>query len=509
MLLGVDVGTTSLKVAAYAPERGRVVAVARRPTRAHRPRPGWAEFAPDEMWAETVTAIREVVQAVDPAAIEGIAIGSMGESGVMLDQHLEPLGPMIAWYDRRTEEQVTWWRSVLDPWAIYQITGLILDAKFSVNHLLWLRRHEPERFAAARHWLCVPDFLAWKLCGQQATDHSIASRTMLLDQRRLDWSTDLLAQADLPRSLLPPAVAGGTRVGGVTPRAAAETGLPRDAAVVTGGHDHLVGALGAGVVRSGSVLDSTGTAAVLLQLTEAFAPKRALFEAGLETYAFVRPHTRVVLGAINLVGGAVDWLVRLLWGDGPRANAHAFAAAEAAPRGSAGSLWLPHLLGSGTPHADAASRAAVVGLRPEHERGHLLRGLLEGLGYWLRQNLDVAVEHAGLPADGDIVAIGGATRSPFWTQLKADVCRRVYRVPELEESVALGAALLAGLGAGVFSDTRQAIASVRAEGHTFTPDEAASDAYDRWYRQAYLKLYPALREINATLEALAQSPPWT
>jgi xylulokinase len=503
VLLGVDIGTGHLKVVAYAPHQGTTVAVTRRPTRTHRPRPGWAEFEADEIWSETAAAIREVVNTVGPETIEGIAIGSMGESGVLLDEHLQPLAPMIAWYDRRTDEQATWWRTVVDPWSIYQITGLVLDAKFSANQVLWLREHHPARFAAARHWLCVPDFLVWKLSGEQITDYSIASRTMLFDQRHLAWSNTLLEQADLPRALLPPVVPGGTRVGTVTPAAAAETGLPPRTVVVTGGHDHLVGALGAGVLRPGSVLDSSGTAAVLLQLTDVFAPHRALFDAGLETYCFVRPETYVIMGSINLVGGAVDWLARLLWGDDPAASALALEAAEAAPPGSGGSMWLPHLLGSGTPHADGASRAALVGLRPEHDRGHLVRGLLEGLAYWLRENLEVAIQHAGLPPDGDIVAIGGATRSPFWTQLKADVCGRSFRVPQIEESVALGAALLAGIGAGVFADAQQAVASVRAERHAFLPDPEAGRLYEQWYGQVYRRLYPALREIHATIDSLS------
>lgn len=502
MLLGVDVGTTNLKVVAYAPGRGAIVAIARRPTRAHRPRPGWAEFHAEELWSDTAAALREIIDRVGPATVEGIAIGSMGESGVMLDANMQPLAPMIAWYDRRTEEHAAWWRSEMDPWSIYQITGLIVDGKFSVNHMLWLREHHPECFAAARRWLCVPDFLAWKLCGEQVTDSSIASRTMLFDQRQLDWSDELLQRAGVPRTLMAPTAPGGTRVGRVTPRAAAETGLSRDTTVVTGGHDHLVGALGAGVVRPGHVLDSTGTAAALLQLADAFAPRRALFEAGLETYAFVTPQTYAILGAINLAGGAVEWLVHLLWGDGAEANALAFAAAAAAPLGSAGSMWLPHLLGSGTPHVDPSSRAALIGLRPEHGRGHLMRSLLEGLAYWVRENLEVAVQHAALAPNAEVVAIGGATLSPFWTQLKADVCARVYCVPELEESVALGAALLAGIGAGVFASAEQAIASMRAERTIFVPRPEATEVYDRWYSQVYRRVYPALREVDAAITSL-------
>jgi xylulokinase len=505
MLLGVDVGTTNLKVVAYAPERGAIVAVARRPTPTHHPRPDRAEFDADELWSETAFAVREIIERVGPSTVEAIAIGSMGESGILLDAHMQPLAPMIAWYDRRTEEQAAWWRRAMDPWSIYQITGLIVDGKFSVNHLLWLREHTPDRFGAAQRWLCVPDFLAWKLCGEQVTDFSIASRTMLFDQRRRDWSDELLQRGSVPRSFMAPTAPCGTRIGYVSAQAAAETGLAQDTSVVTGGHDHLVGALGAGVAQPGQVLDSTGTAAALVQLAHTFAPRRALFAAGVETYAFVRPETYAILSALNLGGGAVDWLVRLLWGDDDDASARAFAAAETAPLGSAGSLWLPHLLGSGTPHADPASRAALIGLRPEHGRGDLMRSLLEGLAYWVRENLELAELHAGLAPNCEVIAIGGATRSPFWTQLKADVCARVFCVPKIEESVALGAALLAGIGAGVFADAEQAVASRRAERTTFTPRPAATEVYDRLYSEVYRRLYPALREVDAAIARLVSS----
>ena len=496
MLLGVDLGTTNLKVAAYAPETGRIEAIARRRTRAIHPKPGWAEFDSDQLWTDTVSGIREVLRAIGRAHVDGIAVASMGESGVALDAHMHPVAPMIAWYDLRLEEQETWWRSVTDPWAIYQLTGLLLDRKFSVNHLLWLREHGREEFARARHWLCVPDFIAWKLCGEQVMDRSIASRTMLLDQNTLDWSAEMVALSRLGRSLLPPVVPSGTHIGHLTDDAAEVTGLATSTPVVSGGHDHLVGAFAAGLVRPGSVLDSTGTAEAVVQLTDTFSPRRELFEAGLETYAFVTPRTYAVLGAIDLAGGAVDWLIRLLWGDDPRAAEIAFGEAVAVAPGSVGCVWLPHLLGSGTPHNDSAARGAVVGLRPEHTRAHLLRGLLEGLAYWLRENLELAAARSE-----EVVAIGGATRTPFWTQLKADVCGRVFRVPEIEESVALGAALLAGIGAGAFSSPEEALASVRADSRRFVPDAAAARRYHELYARVYRGLYPALHEVNVAISS--------
>lgn len=501
MLIGIDIGTTNLKVAAYSPETGRLEAVVRRPTRTLQPAAESAELDAEQLWTDTLDAIREVLDATGPAAVEALAIGSMGESGVALDAHMQPVAPILPWYDLRLTEQAAWWRTVTDAFAIYQTTGLILDRKFSVNHLMWLRQHRAEAFARVTRWLCVPDYIAWRLCGEQVMDHSIASRTMLLDQRTLDWSSALLELAALPRALLPGLVPSGTRVGRVTPEVAAASGLSTETAVVTGGHDHIVGAFGAGVAGPGSVLDSTGTAAAVVQLSAAFNADRALYGAGLETFAFVRPDTYAVVGAIDLGGGAVEWLVRTLWGEELGAAARAFDEASRIAPGSNGCVWLPHLLGSGTPHVDALSRGAVIGLRPEHQRGHLMRGLLEGLAYWLRDNLEVV----GLPRAENVVAIGGATRSPVWIQLKADVCRRVFCVPQVEESVALGAALLAGIGAGVFSTDAEALSSVRAETRTFEPDPVASRAYDAWYSSVYRRLYPALREVNAAIDRLVSS----
>jgi xylulokinase len=163
---------------------------------------------------------------------------------------------------------------------------------------------------------------------------------------------------------------------------------------------------------------------------------------------------------------------------------------------------LPHLLGSGTPQADEASRAALVGVRPEHDRGHLLRALLEGLAYWLRENLQVIESCLGQPADGEVLAIGGATRSRFWTQLKADVTGRPFRVPRLDESVALGAALLAGVGAATFADAEAAVRSLNVDSECFLPDPVASAAYQRRYEAIYRRLYPALREVSAAIEAV-------
>lgn len=509
-LLGIDVGTTSTKAVLYDPGAGRVVAVASRPTPTHHPRPDRTEFPPAEVWRAIVESVREATagRATD---VRAVSAASMAEAGTLVDRAGRCLYPIIAWHDPRTEPQAARWAERPGPRRVFEITGQTIQAKFSLNKLLWLREHAPEAFRAAHRWLCVEDFALWKLAGVYATDYSIASRTLAFDQRSLGWSDEMLGLARLPTDLFPTAHPSGTAVGQVTPEAAAETGLPAGAAVVTGGHDHLCGSLAAGIVGPGALLDSMGTAEGGLLLAESFDPDERLFRSGYAHYAHVIPGSYVVLFGLTASGGLLEWLVRQICpdaGESAEARARAFAGAlEAAgrvPPGADGVFWLPHLSGVGSPWEDERSRAAVVGLTGAHGRGHLARALLEGLSYWLRENLDALGEIVAVPqpGDGEITAIGGGTRAALWMQIKADVTGRRVRVVEVPEAAALGAALLAGVGAGIFASAAEAAASVARTATTYHPDPARSAAYDRYYQAVYRELYPALRDVNWRIHEL-------
>ena len=507
-LLGVDVGTTSTKAVVYEPAAGRVVAVASRPTAVRHPRPEWSEFDPAEIWRGIVESIREVT-AGRAAGVRAVGVASMAEAGVPVDRAGRCLYPIIAWHDPRTEPQASRWVERPGPRRVFEITGQTIQAKFSVNKLLWLREHAPEAFRSIHRWLCVEDFALWKLAGVYATDHSIASRTLAFDQRRLRWSEEMLGLAGLPADLFPSAYPSGTTVGQVTPEAAAETGLPTGAAVVTGGHDHLCGSLAAGVVGPGTLLDSMGTAEGGLLLADRYDPDERLLRSGYCHYAHVIPGQYVILFGLTASGGMLEWLVRQLWPEAgesavgrDRAFAAALAAAEGVPPGSSGVFWLPHLSGIGSPWEDERSKAGVVGLTPAHGRGHLVRALLEGLSYWLRENLDALGEIVAVPRDGEIIAIGGGTRAALWMRIKADVTGRAVRVVEVPEAAALGAALLAGVGVGTYRSAEEAAASVVRPSTTYEPDPARRVAYDRCYRSVYRELYPALRSVNQRIHEL-------
>lgn len=485
-LVGVDVGTTNTKAVLYDPEVGRVLAVASRPTRVHHPRPDLSEYDPAEIWSAVVECIREAT-AGRVADVQAISSTSMAEAGVPIDRSGRYLYPIISWLDNRSAPQAERWREWLGPAEAFRITGQTIQAKFSINKLMWLRENAPEVVERLHKWLCMEDFVLYKLSGADAIDYSLASRTFAFDQRALAWSPRMLDLAGFSEDVFPRAYPSGTAVGEVTPAASAETGLPAGAIVATGGHDHLCGSLAAGVVGPGALLDSMGTAESGLLLSDRFDPDPRLLEAGYCHYAHVIPGYYVTLFGL-MGGGVLDWLVQQFWPEArmpglvrARCFDEALALAAAVPPGASGLVWLPHLGGGGTDQPDEQPRAALVGLTTALDRGHLVRALLESLCYWLRGKLETMEEIA--PVGPTITAIGGGARSALWMQVKANVTGREVRVPLVPEATALGAALLAGVGAGAFASTAEAAASVVRPTTVYAPDPARVAEYGQSYER--------------------------
>ncbi len=505
-LLGLDVGTTAIKVAAYDPEVGRVACVSARPTPTSHPEPGFATHDPEALWQAVTGCLREVLAQRGSQPLEGLAIASLAEAGLPLDARMRPLYPIIAWYDRRSEPQAAWWDSQVHAGALHAITGQRVSPSFGVTKWLWIREHWPGVAQCTARWLSVPDYLLWRLTGAQVTDYSIASRTLLFDQRRLAWSDELLRLAGLSADQLPQPRPSGTLAGAVTATAAETTGLPEGLPCVLGGHDHLCASLAAGAYRPGAVVDSSGTAQAVLAVLPAFHTSRSAAAGGFACYAHVVPGQYVLKAGMKLAGGAVEWLLRQLAGpDVPSDELPYEALCLEAARGiglRAGPLWLPHLIGSGTPEGDRHSLAALVGVRAEHERGDLFRGLLESLALWLRHNLGEMGKLTGQSA-GEVVLLGGAVRLRLLSQLKADCLGLPVVVPELPEAAATGAALLAGVGTGVFPSLDFAAASLRYGRSTLEPDSGRVQWYDRLYSQVYRRLYTDLQEVNHTLAGFA------
>jgi xylulokinase len=496
-LIGVDLGSTSLKAVAYDLEGNRK-ASASRPTERRHPDPAhpeWTVWPPERIWGGAAEALRETVGALDdPRAIRAVAVTGMGVDGVPVDADGRWLYPFISWLDPRTEPQREWWLERIGAERQFSVSGNQLWAIMSALRIRWMMENEPAVMAKARKWLLIEDFVNAMLCGRQATDHSMASNTLLFDQRTRSWSEDLLALSGIDRSLLPEPLPSGTVLGGVTAAAADATGLPAGTPVVLGGHDYLCAGLPAGAFRPGAVLDVTGTWEIVIAALARPVLTQQVLQAGIVVESHVARDTWAGMVA-SVAADALEWH-RREWG-GPGGGEgwdSIIAAARSSPPGARGALFLPHIAGSTAPVVDPKSMGAFAGLRSFTSRGDLIRAVFEGLDYQFRDILLSLEGGLGIEAER-IVAVGGAVQNEFWMQNKADVTGTPIEVPALEEATPLGAAILAGIGAGVYRDETDAYERVRRPSRVYEPDPAARAAYEEGFA-AYRRLYPALRDVH-------------
>lgn len=517
-LVGVDLGSTSIKAVIYDLE-GRKVALASRPTERAHPDPAHPErtvWPPERIWGGAAEALREATGSIArPGAIRAVAVTGMGCDGLPIDAEGRWLYPFISWLDPRTEPQRRWWLERVGAARQFSVSGNQLWAAMSALRIRWLMENEPALMARARKWLLIEDFLNFMLCGRAATDHSMASNTLLFDQRTRTWSGEIIELSGIDPGLLPEPLPSGTVLGEVTPAAAEATGLPAGTPVVLGGHDYLCAALPAGAFETGTVLDVTGT----WEIVVAALPEPVLSEEVLASGIVVESH--VARGAwsamcASVAADALEWFRRELaggdaggaGGTGSRGKESAgigsagdwdaiVEAARRSPPGSRGALFLPHLAGSTAPVVDPASMGAFVGLRSFVGRDDLTRAVFEGLDYQFLQILGALETGLGVRAER-IVAVGGAIQNAFWMQNKADVTGKPLEVPEIEEATPLGAAMLAGIGVGIYTDERDAFERIRKPSRAYEPDPRVRAAYEEGYER-YRKIYPALRDLHGDI----------
>lgn len=499
LLVGLDVGTTNIKAVIFDIS-GQPVAQASVSTPTYYPQPSWAYYKAEELWQRTVEAIRLAVAKIDnPGRIVSVAAASMGEAGAPIDAHGQPTYDVIAWFDGRTQPQIEWLDRTLGKDRLFDITGLSLQPIFGLGKLLWLKENQPDAFARTVRWLNMADYIAYRLCGVPATDYSLASRTMALNLRRLRWADDLLQEVGLPTDLFAPACVSGTRLGPVLPQVAALTGLPTTAQVATGGHDHVCGALAVGVIEPGSLLNSMGTAENLfLPLTQPLTDA----EMGRQGYTHgvhVVPGQYYVFGASYTSGACVDWL-RQIFGGGDYAAL--IAAAEQTPPGSLGVCFLPHLRLANPPYDDPLGRGAFIGLSTDVKPETLFRAVLEGLAYESHYVVDSLLKFMDTNTLHRIHAIGGSTRNRLLMQLKATVFNQPVIVTTMTEATSLGAALLGGLGAGVYADVPAALGQLKRDEVVVEPLAEQVALYETYFRQVYQQLYLTLRPLHHTIYQL-------
>ncbi|MBS10219.1 MAG: carbohydrate kinase [Gemmatimonadetes bacterium] len=496
LLAGLDVGTTNIKALICEPD-GSVIATASTPTPTHYPRSGWAHYDPHEIWSAVCDVLTDATgQLRTPARVGGIAVASVGETGYPVDSAGNPTYKGIAWFDGRSKDQAAWLAEHVGAEKVYATCRMSLQPIYGLCKLLWIRDNEPDVLARTATWLNSADYVAFRLSGKKATDHSLASRALLFDVDRRDWAYDLLDACQLPDRILAPIKPSGEAIGNVTIEASSLTGLPTSTTVSTGGHDHVCGAFGVGVIDPGTVLNSLGTAeAHFLPITKPLNRPEVAAQ-GYSVGGHVARDQYYAIGGLYSSGGSVDWVSRLL---GSLDHATMLDQAAQVPPGSGGVHFLPHLRIANPPFGDAPSRGAFVGLTGDVDQATLYRAVLEGIAMEAKLCMDGLLSYADIDIPERIVAIGGSTRNALLMSIKSAVYGKTITVSETEEGTALGAALLAGLGCGVYNDAQDVARQVKHQTREISPDPELVERYQQ-VLVTYTNVYPALKALNALID---------
>jgi xylulokinase len=405
---------------------------------------------------------------------------------------------------------MTWWENHIGADRTFGIGGNTLWRFNTALRLKWMAEHEPEILVRTDKWLLIEDFLNFMLCGRQATDYTMASCTLLFDQRKRDWSDDILAQSGIERRLLCDAYPSGTLLGEVTAMAAEATGLSVGTPVVLGGHDYLCSALPVGAFEPGVVLDVTGTWEIVLAAIPAPILTPEVQRLGVTVETHVARDTYAVWGGA-VASDMLEWY-RKEYGIEARLQAEKvggvdwdflMAGASASPAGCGGVMFLPHMGGAGCPVVDSRSLGGFAGLSATATRGDMLRALIEGLDYQLLDIVQEMKKNLGFEVH-TLVAAGGSVRNGFWMQNKADMIGRPIEVPEVEDASPLGAAMLAGIGIGIYRDEKDAFERVRKPGRTYEPDLKVTSQYAERF-PLYKSLYPALKQVSHAVSERLQA----
>ena len=503
MIAAIDLGSTSIKVCVYD-GKGVCVASASRPTERYNPfadkHPEWVFWNPDAIWDGVCAAFREVTARLDARDIKGVAVTGMGMDGVPVDEQGKALYPFISWHCGRTAPQAAWWAEQIGADRTFAIAGLPPWAMTGVMRVRWMMEHEPAILNAAHKWLLIEDYVNCRLCGVMATDPSMATCMLLLDQQSRQWSEELIGASGIPRRLLPAIRPSGTPLGEVHAQAARQTGLAQGTPVILGGHDHLCGTLPVGAHRPGVVSNVMGSWEILIATVARAVCDPTLGQSGVCVQAQVVPGRHAVWGGAPSASELSWW--RELAGDAESWEAAFERCAAETEAGAGGLIFLPYLSAATCPVNDPTATGAFIGLRNTTRRVDLFRAVVEALNYQFLHIVQTMERSMGTRFER-IVVSGGATRNTFWLQNKADISGFDVEVSEIQDTSPLGAALLAGVAAGVWPDIDAAVECVKGDTRIFRPNAEQHKRYQPLV-EVYQGLAAALRPAHAALAAWRQ-----
>lgn len=494
--LGIDVGTTGSK-SLLITEKGQVTASATVEYPMYTPQPQWAEQNPQDWWQATVESIRKVLATsqVAPDQVMGVGLTGQMHGLVLLNKEGAVLRPCIMWNDQRTGPQCAWITERVGPQRVLQLTGNPVLPGFTAPKIIWVREHEPEIYEQVAKVLLPKDYIRYRLTGEFATEVSDASGTSLFDVGRRRWSQDMLEALDIPAEWLPECYESPVVSGYVSQAVAEVTGLKAGTPVVGGGGDQAAQAVGSGIIETGLISVTIGTSGVVFASTDEFVIEP---EGRLHAFCHAVPGKWHLMGVMLSAGGSFRWFrdtlgqtekeMASLLGQDPYELLTAEAAS--APAGCEGLLFLPYLTGERTPYPDPNARGVFMGLTLRHDKRHLVRAVLEGVAYGLRDSLEL-MKNLGTEIH-QVRASGGGARSELWRQILADVFDSELVVINVTEGAAYGAALLAGVGAGVYKDVAEACRQTIEVVQRTEPVPENTALYRELY-PVYRTLYSALK----------------
>jgi xylulokinase len=497
-LLGIDVGTSGTKTALYAVD-GTLLASHTAGYALSQPGNGWAEQAPEDWWGaakEGIEAVLATAGGCGAPDIVGVGLSGQMHGLVMLDAEGAVLRPAIIWCDQRSEAETEDMRRVLGERRVIELTAYPPMTGFTAAKILWVKKNEPDVYARCAHILLPKDYIRYRLTGGYATDVSDASGMQLMDVAGRAWSDEVCGALGIGRDLLAPLHESQDVTGGVSEACARETGLVAGTPVVGGAGDNPAAAVGTGVVAQGRAFTTIGSSAVVYAVSDEV---RIDLQGRVHSLCASVPGKWTVMSCTQGAGLSLQWLRDQVCTEEARAaegeNADPYLLmdrlAEGAPIGAGRLLFLPYLMGERSPHPDPDCRGVFFGLSGVHTRAHLIRAVMEGVAYSQRECVDVF--RAMGVAIGDMTVTGGGARSRLWRQMLADLYGCPVGVPDPDGGAAFGAAILAGVGVGVWPSLEDACSRLIGKGEQTRPSPVRGEAYTPYF-ELYKKLYLDLKE---------------
>jgi xylulokinase len=500
-LLGIDVGTSGCKAAVFS-EDGRLLGWAYEEYDYQRPRSGWAELDSLQVWRQIKRTIGKAVADAKSDPVKALCVSSLGETVVPVTTDRKILGPALLNFDVRGEEYLDELRDLIHDEQLYQINGNTLGNQYSLTKLKWLKKHQPDLYQQTDIFLLWSGFVSFMLGADAKVDYSLANRTLLFDIESNDWSDEMLELAQLEREKLPLAIPSGVVIGSVAGTIAEELGLPAGIPIISGGHDQCCNGIGCGVIAPGQAMYGMGTYLCLMPVFERRPEAAGMIERGLNTEHHAVPGHYVTF-LYNQGGSLVKWF----------RNTFAFAEYQQA-RASGKDLYaallsempedlsrimvLPHFAITGPPQFIADSCGVVAGLKLETTRGEILKSLIESMTFYIRESLENLPE-AGIEV-ADFRAVGGGSKSDAWIQISADILGRPFVRPKIYEAGVLGAAILAGVGCGVFPSLEVGVETMVRLDRSYDPDPRKQSLYTERFAK-YRRLWPLMAAYLRDLAA--------